>query len=152
MKQRIFLTIATLLISSSVDGVVRPVSPNDAVMHGYMIGVWVVDPRDPDYEKYGGAISTYNSDGTVEFSQFKDVACTELFFRSHAVWEIRNSFLVITVVSSDRPDLHPRGLVVMDRVLDIDKKSLILENKRGKIQYRLHRDSCVSPKHDSISQ
>ena len=117
---------------------------SDDEIRGFMVGSWVVDPKDDTYGDGGGAISTYRRDGTVDFSSFEDVGCSSPHFRTRANWTIEDGKLFIVVRSSERPDIHPPGLVVRDKVRSINAKSKVLEAESGHVQYRLRSESCIA--------
>ena len=138
----VFILVVSLNAASTTQLAQEP----DSELFDYMIGSWVVNRSDPSYKISGGAISTYESDGTVYYQQFSDQACTELLFDTKAKWKIKNGMLIITVLSSMRPDLHPPGLVVIDRIISINKTASILESQDGTKQYRFRSQKCLLPK------
>ena len=147
MKHIKFIVILIpLILSFTVKAKIDIKPKTDREIYNLMIGSWVVAPDDPTYSNSGGAISTYHTNGSVDFKQFKDTACKIPFFSTKASWNIQNKKLIIKVLSSTRSDLHPTGLVVIDKVKNINKKSAILKTSSGKLQYRIHSNKCVVKK------
>ena len=132
-----------LILSLTVNAKINIKPKTDKEIYKLMVGSWVVDPIDPTYNNSGGAISTYHLDGRVSFEQFKDIACKVPFFSTKAKWNISNKKLLIKVLSSTRPDLHPAGLIVADKVININNKSAVLKPTRGKLQYRIRSNKCI---------
>lgn len=137
----LLLTVFILPIQSI--GSLREIVKSDEIIQKYMLGSWVVDPKDSTYNYGDGAISTYTNDGFVEFNHFHDSACTKHNYSTKGKWSINDGNLIITVVTSSRTDIHPPGTVVVDSVIDINTKQAVLKSKYGTKQYRQKSKQCI---------
>lgn len=135
--------LALLAVSVAVGAASRPGPPSDSDLSRAMVGSWVIDPRDPAFEDGPGGISTYQSDGTLDFKGFDDRGCSGPGYRTRARWGIRGGNLVIEVTASERPNLHRPGTVIVDKVRRIDSRGAVLESGRGVLQYRRRQATCV---------
>lgn len=140
---RVALIIAIITAGIPLMGANKPIKTPDAVIAEYIVGSWVVDPKD-EYYATDGAISTYKEDGTVAFEAYFDVACERLNFRTSAKWHVSAGYLYITVVSSERPDIHPPGYQVVDFIHDINSRIAVHIGQDGSKQLRIRSTECIS--------
>lgn len=101
---------------------------------------------DPTENPPISTITTYNSDGTLDYVRYETPKCEKAIATAWAKWEIKNGHLIIIVSDSTVPDVLPVGLKVVDRVVYIDEKRKELLGKSNKLQRRLRGNKCLHGK------
>lgn len=115
---------------------------NDERIRSLMIGSWVPDPSKEAIDIW--TITTYKSDGTLDFIRYESSVCKSIIAVTKAGWRILNGNLVIVVHESTTPRIFPTGYTVIDKVVSIDMHKTILKGKDGKPQYRIRSNKCLT--------
>ena len=116
---------------------------NDKQIHDLMFGSWVVSPKDELYTQGNGSISTYHNDGTLEYKQFNDAACTDLVLTLNARWSVTDRKLVI-IVSEEDQLAYGLPQTITDIVHEISNNNSILISTEGRPQHRVKSGKCIS--------
>ncbi|WP_047533763.1 energy transducer TonB [Methylotenera sp. N17] len=108
-------------------------------LQSLLIGTWRPDPYS---ELRPPSKSTYHDDGTLEFVAYNSYKC-DVLFKASGVWRIEDDELHILMQSSERTDLMPVPLEIIDEVVSITESSKVLRAKdNGNIQHRIKSDVC----------
>jgi hypothetical protein len=140
-RQTVLLLLAALLASSCTLTPLQPKKDSaQKALRTSLIGTWRPDPK---FEPGPPSKSTYRDDGTLEFIAYGSALC-EVVLKANGVWHVEDRELHILIQASDRTDILPAPLVIVDEVLSINESSKVLRDKDdGTIQHRIRSDVCA---------
>jgi hypothetical protein len=141
MKYQIMLLSLMFVFTSNAysnDPVAIPVDNRIKLM---MIGSWVPNPKKQKIKTW--AITTFQSDGTLKFVQYKSSVCESIMSVTHAGWNVRNGNLVIVVHESTEPSVFPAAMKIIDKVISIDKQQMVLKDNDNVLAYSTKSNKCL---------
>jgi hypothetical protein len=143
MKYRFLFFFLVLLLTGCANHQVTNSAPSDQDIEVLLVGNWFVSQVDTTFYM-GNSISSYTKGHNVFFIAYADSECRKPLFETEALWEVKDRILIITVIKSSAPHIHPTGLVVTDEILSIDDANKVLKSiKNEHRQLRTKSSSCA---------
>jgi len=108
---------------------------DDAEIRQRIVGTWLVDLKSHSGKSMDGSVS-FLSNGTcsAEAVIIKDELKNELHYE--CAWEVKDGFLIETVMKTNNPRLISFGKITRDYVILLDAKQFVYQSENGKIQAR----------------
>jgi len=143
IKIALLASYMALALTACASVAKKPENIDDKVITTSLVGAWVAEPDD---KKALPGISNYLKNGRLEYVGFRTKQCTDPQVLVKADWRVQNGVLIIVVQDSTNHAWYPPGMIVEDKVLDINDDHLILENSEGELEYRVRSEACLTEK------